>query len=262
MAYPLRIALVTFWICSHSFAQLRPLTTDRPDKTESPYSVDAGHFQFETDFASYITDTSAGVQTRTWLINNINLKAGLTDFSDIQLILETLKRVSTTTGGTETVKTGFGDITVRFKVNLLGNDEGALALGIMPLVKIPTNGGGVGNRKWEGGVIFAGALELPSDFSLGGMFQYNRSKNTADDNFHSDFITTLAVGHPIVATLAGYAEFFGKASDEAGAGYAATFDMGLTYIFSEHWQLDAGVNIGITDAADDLNPFLGLSAKF
>ena len=29
--------------------QLRSFETDRPDATESPYTVDAGHFQFETD---------------------------------------------------------------------------------------------------------------------------------------------------------------------------------------------------------------------
>jgi hypothetical protein len=32
---------------------LRELATDRPDKTESPTTVDAGHFQFEMDFATF-----------------------------------------------------------------------------------------------------------------------------------------------------------------------------------------------------------------
>ena len=31
---------------------LRDLSTDRPDLTESPYTVDAGHFQIETDFVN------------------------------------------------------------------------------------------------------------------------------------------------------------------------------------------------------------------
>ena len=30
---------------------MRPLSTDRPDQTESPYSVDAGHVQFEFEVA-------------------------------------------------------------------------------------------------------------------------------------------------------------------------------------------------------------------
>ena len=34
-------------------ALLRELTTDRPDKTESPYTVDAGHVQIEADLVNY-----------------------------------------------------------------------------------------------------------------------------------------------------------------------------------------------------------------
>jgi hypothetical protein len=44
---------------------MRTLSTDRPDKTESPYTVDAGHFQVEMDFASATFDKSDGVATRT-----------------------------------------------------------------------------------------------------------------------------------------------------------------------------------------------------
>src|SRR6266436_4230281 len=35
---------------------LREMVADRPDKTESPYTVDAGHFQVETDLVSYTRD--------------------------------------------------------------------------------------------------------------------------------------------------------------------------------------------------------------
>jgi hypothetical protein len=36
---------------------MRELSTDRPDRTESPYTADAGHFQLEMDFFNY-TDLS------------------------------------------------------------------------------------------------------------------------------------------------------------------------------------------------------------
>jgi hypothetical protein len=41
-----------------------------------------------------------------------------------------------------------------------------------------------------------------------------------------------------------------------------TVDAGFTYALTEDIQLDAGVNIGVTRAADDWNPFLGLSWRF
>src|SRR2546423_15411810 len=36
--------------------QMRELNTDRPDRTEGPYTVDAGHVQLELDLASYSYD--------------------------------------------------------------------------------------------------------------------------------------------------------------------------------------------------------------
>lgn len=39
-------------------ALLRDMATDRPDKTESAYSVDAGHYQFEMDLLTYTYDRS------------------------------------------------------------------------------------------------------------------------------------------------------------------------------------------------------------
>lgn len=39
-------------------ALLREMATDRPDKTESAYSVDAGHYQIEMDLLTYTYDRS------------------------------------------------------------------------------------------------------------------------------------------------------------------------------------------------------------
>jgi hypothetical protein len=51
---------------------LRELSTDRPDKTERPFTVDAGHFQLEMDLFSYACDRHdpermlANVKGWTW----------------------------------------------------------------------------------------------------------------------------------------------------------------------------------------------------
>jgi hypothetical protein len=42
----------------------------------------------------------------------------------------------------------------------------------------------------------------------------------------------------------------------------ATFDCGMTYRLTRDVQLDAGANIGLTKAADDVNPFVGLSVRY
>jgi hypothetical protein len=65
--------------------QLRELSTDRPDQTESPYTVDAGHWQFEFDFANFTTDDEGGTRTQTLNIAPLNAKLGLTSSTDLQL---------------------------------------------------------------------------------------------------------------------------------------------------------------------------------
>jgi hypothetical protein len=39
-------------------------------------------------------------------------------------------------------------------------------------------------------------------------------------------------------------------------------DFGLTYELTPNIQLDAGINVGVTKAAPDFNPFVGLSWRF
>ena len=43
---------------------LRDLSPDRPDATESPYTVDAGHYQLEMDFANFTSTKRAAPRPR------------------------------------------------------------------------------------------------------------------------------------------------------------------------------------------------------
>jgi len=246
---------------------MREFATDRPDKTESAYSVDAGHFQFETDILIFSSDKRSenGIETssKSLGIMATNLKIGLTNAIDFQAIITpyATAKAEVTGVGTEELK-GFGDTTLRLKTNLFGNDGGASALAIMPFVILPTSSGGLGHKFLEGGLIVPYALALPSDWNLGMMLQWNRAKNGADDGFHHEWVSSITFGHDIVGDLAGYAEFWNLSSTETGATWTATADFGLTYGILKNVQLDAGLNIGLTESADDLNPFLGISALF
>ena len=69
-------------------ALMREMSTDRPDKTESAYPVDAGHFQIESDLVSYSYDhdTEDGANTRVdaWAVAAINFKVGLLNNVDLR----------------------------------------------------------------------------------------------------------------------------------------------------------------------------------
>ena len=249
-------------------ALLREMATDRPDKTESAYTVDAGHYQIEMDLLSYTYDrSSAGGEHLTMkalAIAPINLKVGVLNNVDLQIIAETYNIQWTKDRDTNssTRVSGFGDLLLRCKTNLWGNDGGPSALSVMPFVKIPTNQHDLGNGALEGGVIFPFAMELPADWGFGAQAEIDWLQDSNSSDYHEEFINTVTVSHDIAGKLAGYVELFSNVSTERGAKWIATFDFGFTYAVTRDIQLDAGMNIGLTDAADDLNPFIGLSLRY
>jgi hypothetical protein len=246
---------------------MRPMSTDRPDKTESPYTVDAGHFQIESDLISYATDHDeaggADLHGDGWG-TSLNLKAGLCNFSDFQVVLFPYTRVRTDDRVARTVsrQSGFGDVLTRLKVNLWGNDGGACAGAVMPFVKWPTSQDQLGNRAIEGGLIIPVTFELGAGFSCGVMTEFDWMQDGGSRDYHPEFINSITVARDIVGDLGAYVEFWSLVSAETGADWVGTVDIGFTYALTENIQFDTGVNIGVTDSASDWNPFLGFSVRF
>ena len=71
---------------------LRPLSTDRPDRTESPYSVPKGWFQIESDLVSH-GQLEINEQTITGTsVAAFNVKYGVTPRFDMQFVFARLSR--------------------------------------------------------------------------------------------------------------------------------------------------------------------------
>ncbi|HEX8486482.1 transporter [Sphingomonas sp.] len=238
----------------------REMSTDRPDKTESPYTVDEGRFQFELDFATYTRDRAEGVLDETYAIMPVNLKYGIGRDTDLQVIVEPYLRRIATDGraGARDTTDGFGDVTVRLKHNLWGNDGGGTALGIMPFVRLPTNSADLGSRKAEFGVIVPLAIKLSESIDLGLMTEVDMVEDDDARSYRASFVNSATLGFSLTDRLGLYTELF----TERGEDWIVTGDVGVTYALSDYTQIDFGANIGITRAADDLGIFAGLSRRF
>lgn len=245
-------------------ALLREMATDRPDKTESAYTVDAGHYQVEMDILAYTYDRSDDETVKILNVAPINLKVGVLNNVDLQIIVESynIQRTKDRAAGTSSRISGFGDLLLRSKINLWGNDGGRSALSVMPFVKFPTNQHGLGNDAVEGGIIFPFAMDLLAEWGLGAQVEVDHVRDSDNSGYHQEYGSTITVSHDIVGKLGGYVELFSNVSTEPNADWIATFDFGFTYALSRDIQLDAGMNIGLTDAADDFNPFIGLSMRY
>ncbi|MBI2812911.1 MAG: transporter [Opitutae bacterium] len=246
---------------------LRELSTDRPDQTESPYTVDAGRFQVELDFVHHASrrDTSGGgsVRTRNWRIAPVNLKVGLLDRVDLQLLVDPLvnSRVEDRIAGTTEEVSGFGDVTTRLKVNFWGNDGGSTAFAIMPFVKWPLPASGVRNGATEGGVIFILGFQLPGGWSSAAMTELDIVSDGAGGR-DTEWVNSITFAHDLTDRLGGYLELVAVTGDAPGFKWQGQFDAGLTYALDDNTQLDLGCNFGVTDSAPDYQPFAGLSRRF
>ena len=243
---------------------LRELASDRPDKTESPTTVDAGHFQIEMDFATFTQDQMNGVSAKTWNIAPFNLRVGLLNDVELSLVFESYVQKDTEdkTAKKMLVLSGVGNFITRLKVNLWGNDGGRTAFAFFPFMKFPTGTGGLNNNSVEGGAIFPFSMTLPAQFELGMETGVVISRNESSANYHEEFVNSITFSREIAGKLSGYCEFFSIVNTERDSNWIGTADFGLTYALTENVQLDCGCNIGVTDAADDINAFSGLSVRF
>ena len=207
---------------------MRELSTDRPDKTESPYTVDAGHFQWEMDFAVFTLERVDGAQSQTWNIAPVNIKVGLTNNMDLQLFFDSYihERIEGHRARAAETTDGVGDLTTRLKINLWGDDGGTTAFAIMPFIKAPTNSHGLGNDAVEGGVIFPLAVALPGAWDMGLQTEVDFRRNESNRGSHAEFINSVTFSHDIAGKLGGYVEFFSNVSTERGVRWVGTVDLG------------------------------------
>ncbi|MGH7959585.1 MAG: transporter, partial [Opitutaceae bacterium] len=193
---------------------LRDLSTDRPDQTESAYTVDAGHFQLEMDIVNHLRDRDtqggADVRSRAWSIAPVNLKLGLFNNVDIQLMLDThvRARVEDRVSRATWKASGFGDATTRVKINLWGNDGGKTALALMPFVKWPLKASDLRNGKTEGGLIVPFAVELAGGWGMGVMTELDFVRNAANTGHDREWVNSITFAHDITEKFGGYVEFF------------------------------------------------------
>lgn len=247
---------------------MRELSTDRPDKTESPYTVDAGHVQVEIDLAAFTYDRHNLERTDTrvegWAFGTINVKLGLLNNVDLQAVFAPWSTTHTVDhrGGVSQRAEGHGDVILRTKVNLWGNDGGTTALALMPYVKLPTSDDDLGNDAVEGGLIIPLSVDLGGGWGLGVMTEVDFVEDSDTDGYHAEWVNSITFSRDLTERLGAYVEFFSVVSSEPSAPWIGTLDVGATFAVSENVQLDAGVNFGLTRSADDVSPFIGLTVRF
>jgi hypothetical protein len=246
--------------------RMRSFSTDRPTKSNVPYTVDAGHIQYEGDIFIYGFDntTTPDTDNRTWVIGNPTFKLGLLDNVDVEVNFSAFNSISSTTRstGVSNALSGFGDTVTRFKINLFGNDGSGPALALIPYGKWPTAPQGIGNRHVEGGIIAPLAVPLPLGFTGIVMGEFDYQKNPNDAGYHANFPALINVSRPIVENLTAYAELYANWSTHPDVRDVYTADFALAWSPRPNFQLDVGVNVGLVPAAVPYQLYVGIAQRF
>lgn len=243
-------------------ADLRSFNTDRPPKANNPYTVDAGHFQYETDLAVFGTGNTQGNRTHQWTVLDPTFKVGLTNAIDAELQLTPYESVTSRSAAGTTSASGVGDTVARVKINLAGDDRGDVAVALLPYVKLPTAAGDLGNRAVEAGVILPLTFSAPAGFTVTVMPEGDYLKDSGQAGYHAAFDFLVNVSHALDKRWTVYSEVFTSQPFKAGNSAVYTLDEALTCLVTSNVQLDFGGNFALNGVAPKVQIYAGLSQRF
>lgn len=249
---------------------LRDMTTDRPDTTESPFTVDAGRIQVETSLFGYARSRpdQDGTVADTYELGTTNIRIGLSSNAEVNVVWQPygivrIREVDPVNGFRQS---GIGGLDLRAKVNLWGNDtfeKTGSALAILPYVTLPTDRrNGVSPEFVEAGLIVPYAMKLPAKFGLGLNSGVAWTRSEAGARHHPEYLASASLSYEWSGKLGTYYEVAARFNTHDPRRDAVVLATGVTYKLARDLQLDAGVNVGVTSASDRINPFMGLSRRF
>jgi hypothetical protein len=241
---------------------LRGFSTDRPTKSYLPYTVDAGHFQVETDLAVFAVSNQGDSKIRDWTIVDPTLKIGLTNTTDLEVQVTAHEAVITRNASARSAVSGWGDTYARVKMNLIGDDAGKLAIALLPYVKMPTARMALGNGAVEGGLIVPISVAVPHGFTIVLSPEFDELRNARDRGYHGSANFLVNLSHPVGTALTVYAEVFTTHSFQRADTPIYTLDTAVSLAITHSLQWDMGGNFKVSGQVPDAQIYTGLSRRF
>ena len=249
---------------------MREFEPDRPDLTDNPFTVDAGHVQVEADLVNFSQSRpdEEGTVTQKYLFGSTDIRIGITNNMEVDFLVQPINAVRTQSDDPsfDDWAAGLDTLEIGAKLNLYGNDTfekpGATALGIRPFIEIPTARNGVSEEDVEGGVSVLFAIKLTAKAELELMTEYDFTKNEERSGYHVEFFNSGSFSYEWTSKLSTYFEVATLFGNEDPSGGIVILGTGILYQPVENLQIDFGSNFGVTRASDRFNPFVGITKRF
>ena len=193
------------------------------------------------------------------MVAGANFKYGVSDRLDLELNVTPYQFQQASGQGRAQ---GFGDLVAHAKIAAIKGDN---AVSLLPFVKIPTAGAGLGNGAVEGGLVVPIALALPAGTTLTLDPEIDALMDAGGSGRHPAYALAAGLSRPLSATFTGAVELWGADNEEpSGHVRQASFDLGLSWIpmKDQALQLDGGLNLGLNRSTPGEQVYVGVSRRF
>jgi len=106
-------------------------------------------------------------------------------------------------------------------------------------------------------------MVLPKSWTMNITSEVDILENASLNGDHTNFQNLINFSHSLFTDcLTGYVEFWSDVNTDIGAQAQYTADFATSWAVKDNLQLDAGVNVGLNKASNDIQPYIGISQRF
>ncbi|NBW39798.1 transporter [bacterium] len=255
------LTLIVFVITREGFAEVGPLgfgyaelhepmSTDRPDFTESTKTIQRGHLQGEFGYR-YTRDNKRDFKQEA--IPEGLLRIGVTDLLELRLSAQGLK-------GTDS-DFALGDLTIGTKIKLYEACDCNFDLSTIIDVTLATGAKRYSQEKTSSQLSFLWSYHEDTDWALAGQVNLNAAVERREHYFQPS--SSIALSYELTDRLGVYTEYYGfypRGSHAPSTAPEHYVNGGVTYLLHPNLQLDLLVGVGLNGRADD--SFIGSGITF
>jgi hypothetical protein len=238
----------------HAIAQEK-IETDRPDQTESAFTVPKDYFQFEFGF-NRENDKQEGISTVNYIHPTSLLKYGINENAEFRVEFQPYT-FREKTNNSKTSGILLEPLEVGLKLKLLEEHAIIPKTSLIIHTTIPP----FSSKRYHylnpaPSFRFAMQNTLSEKWALG----YNTGMEWDGETAAPTYIYTFAPGFTINDKWSGYFEVFGFIKKDEAPQHS--IDGGLYYFPSNNVKLDVSAGFGLTKEAPDFYVALGVSFRF
>lgn len=245
---------------------LRPLCASRPGLGTPPCILDKGHFQVEVGLIAAQRDELETATGKTLALASTEVFYGIDGINQIALVVAPLNVLTLTdraTGRSESI-TGVGDMALRWRHSLRNPDGEGFSIAIEALVNFAFGAQRLRSYGWGAGLL------VPFSFPITGKLSFIAapgiiwSENLNSAGQHFDYTGSFGLSQELgdfdLTLEGGYTR-----NGEPDSGReSATFAVSLAWspANNDNLQFDAGISVGATEPAPDLQAYIGVVRRF